>query len=485
MNNPDTEGVINSINEFTQYISDHGEIAEGFRTDINTNKKAIEDHEALAAQTYETKEDATSKYDELAALVGEKAIQADWNQNDPAAADYVKNRSHYDNSDAEFLVEKTSIRTIKKSYPTVGIIKISDTITWEVGQTYYLNFNGEIYQTVSDNASRLTWNNVPHPANPEFLVNAEILSNGNFGLDYAYDYDYDWANSDITFYVYSGTLDVKQLDEKFIPDSIARTASLDGIKAKIDYYEKNRTHYYDVDINSYLLKETAMSGMKMGSMGSGTIALPEGTYLYWMESKSYYLNFDGVDYPYTYMDNSQLRFEHIPHPADPNRNMIITLDRNDNKVRTTGCYDVQYDWANSGHKFFVYSGTIDIKQLDEKFIPNTIARVTNLLALDERITTSEADIDALEAKVGDKAVSEQIEAAIADAKTDASNKDAVVLAEITAAVAQHNTDKAALEAEIAKKANDADLAAIAKTGSTDDLVMGSMVLVFDCGNASV
>ena len=50
MNNPDTEGVINSIQEFTQYIEDHGEIAEGFRTDIDKNKediaknaKAIED----------------------------------------------------------------------------------------------------------------------------------------------------------------------------------------------------------------------------------------------------------------------------------------------------------------------------------------------------------------------------------------------------------------------------------------------------------
>lgn len=43
MNNPDTEGVINSINEFTQYIADHGEIAEGFRTDIDANADAISD----------------------------------------------------------------------------------------------------------------------------------------------------------------------------------------------------------------------------------------------------------------------------------------------------------------------------------------------------------------------------------------------------------------------------------------------------------
>ncbi len=34
MDNPDTEGVINSLAEFTRYIEEHGEIAEGLRTDI-------------------------------------------------------------------------------------------------------------------------------------------------------------------------------------------------------------------------------------------------------------------------------------------------------------------------------------------------------------------------------------------------------------------------------------------------------------------
>ena len=43
MNNPDTEGVINSINEFTQYVADHGEIAEGFRTSIAANAQAVTD----------------------------------------------------------------------------------------------------------------------------------------------------------------------------------------------------------------------------------------------------------------------------------------------------------------------------------------------------------------------------------------------------------------------------------------------------------
>lgn len=41
MNNPDAEGAINSINEFTAYVTEHGAIADGFRTDINKNKDDI------------------------------------------------------------------------------------------------------------------------------------------------------------------------------------------------------------------------------------------------------------------------------------------------------------------------------------------------------------------------------------------------------------------------------------------------------------
>lgn len=41
MDNPDAEGAINSIKEFTEYVNTHGTIAEGMRTDINKNKDDI------------------------------------------------------------------------------------------------------------------------------------------------------------------------------------------------------------------------------------------------------------------------------------------------------------------------------------------------------------------------------------------------------------------------------------------------------------
>lgn len=106
---------------------------------------------------------------------------------------------------------------------------------------------------------------------------------------------------------------------------------------------------------------------------------------------------------------------------------------------------------------------------------------TATTGLKARMTAAEGEIDALQILVGDSSVKDQI-----DAELKVNGVDKYALAtDLTNAVSQHNTDKAALEAEIAKKANDADLATIAKTGSTDDLVQGAMVLVFDCGGAGV
>ena len=90
MNNPDAEGAINSINEFTKYVEDHGTIADGFRADIDKNKediaantaaieanaKAIADQATSDAATYETKQDATNKLTEAKGYAEEKATAA-------------------------------------------------------------------------------------------------------------------------------------------------------------------------------------------------------------------------------------------------------------------------------------------------------------------------------------------------------------------------------------------------------------------------
>lgn len=102
--------------------------------------------------------------------------------------------------------------------------------------------------------------------------------------------------------------------------------------------------------------------------------------------------------------------------------------------------------------------------------------------LQSDLDTAEAAIDALEELVGEKKVADAISEAIEALKIG----DYAKAADLTAAINQHNADKQALEGAIALKANDADLAAIAKSGNVNDLIQTEGdVLIFDCGSSAV
>ena len=104
---------------------------------------------------------------------------------------------------------------------------------------------------------------------------------------------------------------------------------------------------------------------------------------------------------------------------------------------------------------------------------------------DGAVATNTADIAALDQLVGDTAVATQIANAITEAlKIDGVDKYALAteLAAAIARIAQNETDIAALESD---KANDADLAAIAKTGNVNDLVQtDGDVIILDCGTSA-
>lgn len=74
MNNPETENVIDSINEFTKYIEDHGSIADGFRKDIDDNAKAITDEVTRATGAEAT---LSGRLDVLEAIDHDAYIAAD------------------------------------------------------------------------------------------------------------------------------------------------------------------------------------------------------------------------------------------------------------------------------------------------------------------------------------------------------------------------------------------------------------------------
>lgn len=129
------------------------------------------------------------------------------------------------------------------------------------------------------------------------------------------------------------------------------------------------------------------------------------------------------------------------------------------------------------------------------------AKAADLTALATRVTTAEGKITALETKVGDATVASQITSAINELKngqltTMQGEIDAVEDRATALEAAKHTHDnKTVLDGitsekvtawdKVSEKANDADLAAIAKSGNVNDLVQTEGdVIVFNCGTAS-
>ena len=236
MNNPDAEGAINSINEFTQYVADHGEIAEGFRTSIAANTKAIEDHAALAAETYMSKEDAAAELEELANQITAKAVQADWNQSDSTAADFIKNRPFYAEGAAPIVfdvnaegMETTVLEGVTFYKVADGHIPVSGPEQFErvhlieerEGQTletdvpvtdddFYIDEHGwQVYGFLVS-------------SDGEYDMGGFIVPEGTWFIDISAATGAKLKYAVVSFAATS----IKTIDDKFIPDTIARASAL-------------------------------------------------------------------------------------------------------------------------------------------------------------------------------------------------------------------------------------------------------------------
>lgn len=91
-------------------------------------------------------------YDLLSAMCG-KIKKPDWNQNDPTAPDYVKNRPFYAGNPVENVLVEES--TVSFTNPVENIYRgaISITIELAAGETYEVSWDGAVYECVCESVS--------------------------------------------------------------------------------------------------------------------------------------------------------------------------------------------------------------------------------------------------------------------------------------------------------------------------------------------
>lgn len=153
--------------------------------------------------------------------------QSDWNQNDETAADYIKNRTHYEYEKLTPLKDPITVDCNNSAYTYGGSIECYVNTGayaywlggWPslVGQTIKIIFDGKPYDVpISEDRGMSSLTSYPFEISEttdRFFVYA--LEPGTHTLEFYSIDDYE----------------LKQLDEKFIPDTIARTVNfINGIK---------------------------------------------------------------------------------------------------------------------------------------------------------------------------------------------------------------------------------------------------------------
>lgn len=178
--------------------------------------------------------DENGKPTEWAPVTLPEQVQADWNQNDSTAADYVKNRTHYEEiAYVDYVLNMDGIAIAGFSMP-------------EVGETITVKINGvESVETVKKAKSSLMGGiSYKYIGNTDY----DSLITGGTGwiVVEIQEQAIGFANPDTTITVES--IVVHKINDKFI--------NFDGFVRTFDYYFKDYTLYkilYDDDGNDCLL----------------------------------------------------------------------------------------------------------------------------------------------------------------------------------------------------------------------------------------
>lgn len=159
-------------------------------------------------------------------------IQVDWTQNDESASGYIKNRTHYEEEIDVAILEETNYNFGGYSYQfgkyDCGNYFASNT-PLEVGKQYKVIFNGVEYKGTATIDSE--YDNI-YFGNGAYLNNTDEDNGMPFAI--YYESDTTWLHvlamrnwdGEHTFSIYAIESATHQLDEKFIPDTIARTKDI-------------------------------------------------------------------------------------------------------------------------------------------------------------------------------------------------------------------------------------------------------------------
>lgn len=382
-----TEAVTLFENEFTVLYEDLG----------NTFKNVYEDLDAMQ-----------NEIDNLSVNGGNGTqVQADWNQSDSTAVDFIKNRPFYEIAgetiidgdittdangmcygDTVFQVEHGDTVNVKigtKEYSQVLVCEINDGVSAKaigIGNKFlYLKaFSSMLDRTIEEMIA----------VDPKIAVFNEDTGEPFFIMGAPSDYQGDDAgycvildnSPNTTVHLTINKGEIKQLDEKFIPDTIARVDNM----SQSDYnqndstspdYIKNRPFYKNVTtlFDGNVTTELSSQGFIVKNVPiNQDISIETADFEVVMDGKSYI---------------SQLKYyETLGYIGNM---YLASAERNHGELISAGIVNTGEPFCvipagsiamvctkEVGTYHFTVNNIKEIKQIDEVYIPDTIARLSDI-----------------------------------------------------------------------------------------------------------
>jgi hypothetical protein len=216
------------ILEFVDH-GDYSDIVEDNSYNIETRNGGIyfAFWDDLTANPHDVKIVSIDTYDEkinkkyLPEDIGGAQLQADWNQSDENGPDYIKNRTHYEQVNSEVVADEIAEYNayensfeVNLSFPPVEYHKYIITLGNTTLYTGVVGNNGDEYYAY-------IYRTEAEAEEDDYNLSIGQLYGWNDTRFYVYDLSLLSDPLHVTVTHIAG-VELKQLDEKFIPDSIAR-----------------------------------------------------------------------------------------------------------------------------------------------------------------------------------------------------------------------------------------------------------------------
>lgn len=228
--NAATEAVQNAETKLAGYVSD----AEQAKVDAQSAAaSAAQDAVDVSGQISVHNESAEAHAD-IREMVANAGVQADWNQNDPEARDYVKNRTHWVVVERDVIFPERSMQSgfrsyVQKDLGAPGSLDLSKTYAVTVdGMEYQCIPYADWYGTGNICLGDERLNDGIHSEDVPFHVFIRTEDYGSFYRETWYFLYPDRNTHTIKIEDSVADIEYHTIDEKFLPDTVATKADIEA-----------------------------------------------------------------------------------------------------------------------------------------------------------------------------------------------------------------------------------------------------------------